>query len=89
MSVSQRNTLKSNVALIMKEISSVRVEGANLKRDLNESTALMPRMKDDVAESLSKLYIEIQKTFIDMFVAVNPKIQPDVIDGCNEMETQF
>lgn len=71
------------------ELSSVRVERANLRADLDEMTTIVQRMKENVRKPLSTVSREVQKTYDDMVDAVSRKIQEDLVDRCKSMETHF
>lgn len=76
---SHQKRLKDKVCFQREELSSVRVESANLWADLDAMTALVQRMKDDIGKSLSKLSTELLKTYEDMVEMVKMKIQPDLV----------
>lgn len=76
-----QNTLTDKVTSVTEELSSVNVERANFRVDLDEITELEQWMKDDVGKSLSSASTEVQRRYENIVEAVNMKIQADLVDG--------
>lgn len=57
--------------------------------DMDELTALVQRLKDDVEKPLANVFKEIQKKYEAIGENSKLKIQEDIVDGWNKMETNF
>lgn len=66
---------------LTEELSSVRVERANIRVDLDKMTARMQRVNDNVGNSLSDVFTEVQNTYEDTIKAIKLKNQEDLVDG--------
>lgn len=89
MSESQQTTLTDRIASLIEELSSIRVDRANLKADLDERAGLVQRLKDDVGKSLSNESTEAQKTYEDMVGTAKLKIQWDLVGKWTNLEAHF
>lgn len=89
MSGSQEKTLTDKVSSLTEELSSIRVKRANLKSDLNEMTALVQQMKNDVERSICNGSTEAKESYENMAKANKLKIEADLVDWWKEIETRF
>lgn len=76
----QHKTLKEKFTFLTEELSLIRVESANVKADLDEISALVYRLRDDVDKLISNVSTEVAKTYGDMVDAAKLKIQADLVD---------
>lgn len=77
---SQQKTLIDKFMSLTEELSSIHAECANLMVDLDELTALVQLMEDDVRTSLSHVSTEVQKNCKDVFEAVKLNLQAGLVD---------
>lgn len=71
------------------QFTSVRVERANFCTDLDETKALVQRIKEVVGKSLSHVFTELLKMFEDMVHAVERIVQEDPVAGWKKINTHF
>lgn len=74
-SESQQMTLTDKVSSLTKELSTVRVERANVMADLNKMAPLVLRMKENVRKALASVCSKVQNTYEDRVEAVWLNIQ--------------
>lgn len=72
--------LSERFFLWRKNLSSVRVQRANLRPELDTISAFTPRMKTDARKSLSILSTDVQITYNIIFDTVKQKHEVDVVD---------
>lgn len=65
----------------MENLSSVRAERTSLYADLNEMTAPVEQINDNVGKFLSSVSTGAQKTHKDTAKVVKLKFQVDYVDG--------
>lgn len=77
---SRAKTLTDEYFSRMEELSSVPLELANLRADLDEMTALVQRINKYLRTLLSKASSESRKTYDDMVEAVQWIMQRELVD---------
>lgn len=80
-------TLKENVLSLTERLSSVCLERARLRADIDEMTVMVQQMKEGFGKFLPAVSMEVQKIYDDMAKSVEGKIQEDLVDGWKTMET--
>lgn len=77
------------VVFLTEQLSWIHVERANLKEDLNEMTAMIQQLKDDIRKALTNVFTELQKIYEDTVDVFKVGILENFVDWWKEIETHF
>lgn len=71
------------------KVSSICVWHANHFADLDEITAVVKRMKEDIETLLSNVSTEVQMTYSDLVEALKQRTQEDLVNGWKKIKMHF